>query len=155
MEKKMTNYPEKFHDLVTRLQVVLSDIDYTQKACLQAGRMECMLLNHLFNTKTPANMNELAKVLNVSHSRVTRIMDNLVNKKLVTRRPSEEDRRCWFAIITEKGMKLAENSQKTVLDQQKSLLDKLSQKDIADVYKGFKTYVEKYEEVLKDSYIEV
>ena len=109
----MTNYPEKFHDLVTRLQVVLSDIDYTQKACLQAGRMECMLLNHLFNTKTPANMNELAKVLNVSHSRVTRIMDNLVNKKLVTRRPSEEDRRCWFAIITEKGMKLAENSQKT------------------------------------------
>ncbi|MCB5259889.1 MAG: MarR family transcriptional regulator [Candidatus Cloacimonetes bacterium] len=151
----MKNYPEEFHDLITRLQVVLSEIDYAQKACLQAGRMECMLLNHLFSTKTPANMNELAKVLNVSHSRVTRIMDNLVNKKLVTRKPSEDDRRCWFAIITDKGMKLAENSQKTVLDQQKSLIEKLQPKEVADIYNSFKKYVEKYEEVLKESYIEV
>jgi DNA-binding MarR family transcriptional regulator len=151
----MSNYPEKFHDLITRLQVALSDIDYIQKACLQAGRMECMLLNHLHATKSPANMNELARVLNVSHSRVTRIMDNLVNKQLVTRKPSEDDRRCWFALITEKGTKLAENSQKTVLDQQVSLIEKLPQKEVADIYKAFKTYVEKYEEVLKDSFIEV
>jgi len=151
----MTNYPAKFHDLITRLQVVLSDIDYAQKACLQAGRMECLLLNHLYDSKKPANMNELAKVLNVSHSRVTRIMDNLVNKKLVTRKPSEEDRRCWFAIITEKGKKLAENSQKTVLDQQKSLLDKIPAKELDNVYKAFKTYVDKYEEVLKETYIEI
>jgi len=31
----MTDYSLKFHDLVTRLQVVLSEIDYAQKACLQ------------------------------------------------------------------------------------------------------------------------
>jgi len=151
----MTNYPEKFHDLITRLQVVLSEIDYTQKACLQAGRMECQLLNYLHQINAPANMNELAKTLNVSHSRVTRIMDNLVNKQLVTRRPSEEDRRCWFAIITEKGAKLAENSQKTVLDQQESLIEKIPKKDLDDVYKAFKTYVEKYEAVLKETYIEI
>ncbi|HNQ43055.1 MAG TPA: MarR family transcriptional regulator [Candidatus Cloacimonadota bacterium] len=151
----MTNHAAKFHELVTRLQVVLSEIDYTQKACLQAGRMECQLLNYLFMTKVPANMNELAKVLNVSHSRITRIMDNLVSKQLVTRKPSEEDRRCWFAIITEKGKKLAENSQKTVLDQQNSLLKKIPKKDIDAVYNAFKTYVEKYEEVLKETYVEL
>ncbi|MCB5271937.1 MAG: MarR family winged helix-turn-helix transcriptional regulator [Candidatus Cloacimonetes bacterium] len=151
----MKQYAEKFHGLITRLQVVLSDIDYAQKACLQAGRMECLLLNHLYETKVPANMNELAKVLNVSHSRVTRIMDNLVNKKLVTRRPSEEDRRCWFAIITEKGMKLAENSQKSILDQQEMLLAKIPEKEIDEIFKAFKKYVEKYEEVLKETYIEV
>lgn len=151
----MKNYAEKFHELITRLQVVLSDIDYAQKACLQTGRMECLLLNHLYETKVPANMNELAKVLNVSHSRVTRIMDNLVNKKLVTRRPSEEDRRCWFAIITEKGMKLAENSQKSILDQQEMLLGKIPEKDIDEIYKGFRKYVEKYEEVLKETDIEL
>jgi len=151
----MTKYPEKFHDLITRLQVVLTDIDYAQKACLQAGRMECMLLNYLFDTQKPANMNELAKALNVSHSRITRIMDNLVNKKLVTRRPSEEDRRCWFAIITPKGKKLAENSQKTVVDQQDALLSKIPEKDVEGIFKAFKLYVEKYEEVLKETYIEI
>ncbi len=151
----MPNYPERFHELVTRLQVVLSDIDYAQKACLQVGRMECMLLNYLNKAESPANMNELARELNVSHSRVTRIMDNLVSKKLVTRRPSEEDRRCWFAIITDKGRKLAENSQKTVLDQQTSLLDKIPQKEIGDLYKSLKKYVDKYEEVLKETLIDL
>ena len=151
----MKDYAPKFHDLITRLQVVQTEIDYIQKACLQAGRMECMLLNHLYQTGVPANMNELARVLNVSHSRVTRIMDNLVNKQLVTRKPSEGDRRCWFAMITDKGIKLAQNSQKTVLDQQECLLKMLDEKQVEDIYKALETYVKKYEEVLKESYVEL
>jgi len=147
----MADYANKFHDLITRLQMVLSEIDYAQKACLQAGRMECMLLNYLYKTNGPANMNELAKVLNVSHSRVTRIMDNLVNKQLVIRRPSEEDRRCWYAQITDKGKKLAANSLQTVLDQQEKILEKLPEKDVDTVYKALKQYVDKYEEVLKET----
>jgi len=151
----MTDQSIKFHDLITRLQVVLSEIDYAQKACLQAGRMECMLLNYLHKIDAPANMNELAKVLNVSHSRVTRIMDNLVSKKLVSRQPSEDDRRCWFAIITDKGKKLAKNSLQTVVDQQIRILKKLPEKDIEPLFKQLKQYVEKYEEVLKETYVEL
>jgi DNA-binding MarR family transcriptional regulator len=151
----MADFSIKFHDLITRLQVVLSEIDYAQKACLQAGRMECMLLNYLHQTKAPANMNELAKVLNVSHSRVTRIMDNLVSKKLVLRQPSEDDRRCWFALITEKGSKLAENSLQTVVDQQVRILKKMPEKEIEPLFKSLKLYVEKYEEILKETYVEM
>lgn len=151
----MSTNAENFHNLITRLQVVLSEIDYAQKACLQAGKMECQLLNHLYLVKTPVNMNELAKVLGVSHSRVTRIMDNLVSKKLVTRRPSEEDRRCWFAIITDKGKKLAENSQQTVVDQQKKIISMIPAKEVDNVFKALKLYVEKYEDVLKATYVEL
>lgn len=146
---------EHFHGLITRLQVVLSEIDYAQKACLQAGKMECQLLNHLFVVKEPVNMNELAKVLNVSHSRITRIMDNLVSKKLVQRKPSEKDRRCWFAIITEKGKKLAENSRQTVVDHQKKIIGKLPDKEVEEIFKALKTYVEKYEEVLKATVVNI
>ena len=151
----MSDISLKFHDLITRLQVVLSEIDYAQKACLQAGRMECMLLNYLYQVNTAANMNELSKVLNVSHSRVTRIMDNLVSKQLVSRQPSEDDRRCWFAIITEKGKKLAANSLQTVVDQQVRILKKMPDKEIEPLYKSFKLYVEKYEEILKETYVEM
>jgi DNA-binding MarR family transcriptional regulator len=146
---------ENFHGLITRLQVVLSDIDYAQKACLQAGKMECQLLNHLFVVKEPVNMNELAKVLNVSHSRITRIMDNLVSKKLVVRKPSEKDRRCWFAIITDKGKKLAENSRQTVVDHQRKIIGMIPEKNIEDIFKALKLYVEKYEEVLKETLTEI
>ncbi|MGC9362632.1 MAG: MarR family winged helix-turn-helix transcriptional regulator, partial [Candidatus Syntrophosphaera sp.] len=143
------------HNLITRLQVVLSEIDYAQKACLQAGKMECQLLNHLFMVKKPVNMNELAKVLSVSHSRITRIMDNLVSKKLVVRKPSEKDRRCWFAIITDKGKKLAENSQQTVVDHQKKIMSLIPKKDVEEVYKALKTYVEKYEKILEDTRVDI
>jgi len=93
----------------------------------------------------------LAKELNVSHSRITRIMDNLVAKQLVIREPSEEDRRCWFAMITEKGKKLAANSLQTVLDQQAKILKKIPAKDVESVYKALQLYVDKYEEILKET----
>ncbi|MGI6198158.1 MAG: MarR family winged helix-turn-helix transcriptional regulator [Candidatus Cloacimonadaceae bacterium] len=145
----MSSSAKSFLDLITRLQVVLTEIDYVQKECLQAGKMECQLLNYLSTVNEPVNMNELAKSLDVSHSRITRIMDNLVNKKLVTRRPSEKDRRCWYAIITEKGKKLAENSQQTLLEQQKRIIAGLPDKEIDNVYKALKTYVEQYEALLQ------
>ncbi|HNT52190.1 MAG TPA: MarR family transcriptional regulator [Candidatus Syntrophosphaera sp.] len=140
---------EQLHGLIIRLQVVFSEIDYAQKACLQAGKMECQLLNYLYKIKEPVNMNELAKVLSVSHSRVTRIMDNLVSKKLVLRKPSDKDRRCWFAQITDKGRKLAENSQQTVVDQQKKILAQINEKQSEEILSALKIYVEKYENVLK------
>lgn len=146
---------ENFHNLITRLQVALSEIDYAQKACLQAGKMECQLLNHLFMVKKPVNMNELAKVLGVSHSRITRIMDNLVSKKLVMRKPSEKDRRCWFAIITDKGKKLAENSQQTVVDHQKKIMSQIPKKEIEAIFNALKTYVEKYENVLEETRVDI
>jgi len=142
---------ENFHGLITRLQVVFSEIDYAQKACLQAGKMECQLLNYLYKVKDPVNMNELAKVLSVSHSRITRIMDNLVSKKLVLRKPSDKDRRCWFAMITDKGKKLAENSQQTVVDQQKKILAQIPEADLEGIFKSLKMYAEKYENVLKET----
>ncbi|MCB5245382.1 MAG: MarR family transcriptional regulator [Candidatus Cloacimonadaceae bacterium] len=147
--------PEDFHNLITRLQIVLSEIDYAQKACLQAGKMECQLLNYLYNVQKPVNMNELARELNVSHSRITRIMDNLVNKNLVIRKPSDEDRRCWYAIITDKGKKLAENSRQTVLDHQKKIMSMLSDKEVENIFNALQTYIDKYEQVLKNTKMEI
>jgi DNA-binding MarR family transcriptional regulator len=142
---------EKFHDLINRLQKVISEIDYSQKACMQAGKMECQLLHYLYGTSAPVNMNELAKVLNVSHSRVTRIMDNLVDKALVTRRPSEEDRRCWYAEITQRGRKMAEASQQTVIDQQEKIIKFLTADKVDGVIKAFELYVKAYEKVLEET----
>ncbi len=142
---------EKFRELITRLQKVISEIDYMQKACMQTGKMECQLLHYLHGTNGPVNMNELAKVLNVSHSRVTRIMDNLVEKNLVTRKPSEEDRRCWFAMITDRGKKMADASQQTVIDQQEKIIKFLTPSKVDPVLKAFEQYVKAYEKVLEET----
>jgi DNA-binding MarR family transcriptional regulator len=153
-KKPASPQAEKFHDLINRLQKVISEIDYSQKACMQAGKMECQLLHYLYGTDGPVNMNELAHVLNVSHSRITRIMDNLVEKNLVTRKPSEEDRRCWFALITERGKKMAEASQQTVVDQQEKIIKFLTPDKVDGVLKSFEQYVKAYEKVLDETVID-
>lgn len=156
---KKTNKPaspqaEKLHELINRLQKVITEIDYSQKACMQTGKMECQLLHYLYGASGPINMNELARVLNVSHSRVTRIMDNLVEKELVTRRPSEEDRRCWYAEITARGKKMAEASQQTVIDQQEKIIKHITVAKIDPVLKAFEQYVKAYEKVLEETVFE-
>ena len=149
-KKALHPYAEKYHDLLNRLQLVVAEVDYSQKACMQAGKMECQLMHYLSACTGPVNMNELAKVLNVSHSRVTRIMDNLVEKELVSRRPSEEDRRCWYAVITPKGRKMSEASQQTVMDQQDKIIHLLTPAKAEEIFKAFDQYVKAYEKVLEE-----
>jgi DNA-binding MarR family transcriptional regulator len=153
-EKAISPNAEKFHDLITRLQKVMTDIDFSQKACMQAGKMECQLLHYLHGVSGPVNMNELAKVLNVSHSRITRIMDNLVDRALVSRRPSEEDRRCWYAEILPRGKKMAAASQQTVIDQQEKIIKHLTPDKVDPVIKAFEQYVKAYEKVLEETAID-
>ncbi len=153
-EKVISPNAQKFHDLITRLQKVITEIDFSQKACMQAGKMECQLLHYLYGCSGPVNMNELAKVLNVSHSRITRIMDNLVDRLLVSRRPSEEDRRCWFAEITPRGRKMAAASQQTVIDQQEKIIKFLTPANIDTIIKSFEQYVKAYEKVLEETVID-
>ena len=155
----MANYAEKFNDLITRLQVVLQNIDHIRNTCVQAGKMECLLLNYLYNNtnKQQITMNELAQVLGVSHSRITRIMDNLVDKDLVEREHprGKEDRRCLYAVITDKGKRIAENSQQTVFSQQEKLIKKIDPKEIDEMYKYFAKYITLYEKLLAETLVEV
>lgn len=153
-EKVISPNAQKLHDLIIRLQKVITEIDYSQKACMQAGKMECQLLHYLYGCSGPVNMNELAKVLNVSHSRITRIMDNLVDRALVSRRPSEEDRRCWYAEITPRGRKMAAASQQTVIDQQEKIIKFLTADKVEPVIKDFELYVKAYEKVLEETVID-
>ena len=152
--KPLSPYADKFHDLLERLQKVVTEIDYSQKACMQIGKMECQLLHYLYSVTKVVNMNELATVLNVSHSRVTRVMDNLVERDLVSRRPSVEDRRCWYAEITERGKKMAEASQQTVLDQQNRIINILTPEKADSIFKAFEQYVKAYEKVLEETFVD-
>lgn len=149
-ETEMKHKADKFLDITNRLANMLNERDFSQKACIQTGKMECALLQYLHSVKKPVSMNELAKELNVSHSRITRIMDNLVQKSLVARQHSEIDRRRWFATITDEGRKLAEFSEQSILKQQEKVLTKLTAEQADGLYEYLHLYVKVYDEVLKE-----
>lgn len=56
----------------------------------------------------PATINLLIERMMDKMSNASRIVDRLEKKKLVLRKPKQDDRRCVDVIITEKGIKLLE-----------------------------------------------
>ena len=95
-------------------------------------------------------MNDLALVLKVSHSRITRIIDTLVKKKLVKRYPSKQDRRSWLAEITSEGRSTNEQSERDFMNNQKELLKRLPKEKIDQIYDDIKLYLETFNKVLDE-----
>ncbi len=57
----------------------------------------------ILNENTKLSVHELAAKMSLTCSRITRIIDNLVNKMLVTRASSLADRRVYFLMMTPRG----------------------------------------------------
>ncbi|MBI4495085.1 MAG: MarR family transcriptional regulator [Chloroflexi bacterium] len=55
---------------------------------------------------TPATMNELSQAMGLANSTMTRMVDHLVKKDLVGRRPDDEDRRVVRVALTARGQEL-------------------------------------------------
>ncbi len=95
---------KRFYDATTSIHNILTHFEYAHQQCHKLGRVECNLLQFLLVENRPLSMKEIAQHMNVSHSRITHLMDSLINKDFIKRVPSEEDRRVYYAQITQKGI---------------------------------------------------
>ena len=86
----MVNRAKEFVNVLDVLQNNLSIRDSEYKKCPDLTKIDCFLLQFLYNTKGKVIMNDLAGIMQVSHSRVTRLMDNLCSLNLAKREHSEE-----------------------------------------------------------------
>lgn len=139
---------QKYEKLSGMLYKLCSKKERIRRQCLKLGRMECDLLNYLNQIKEPTCMNVLSNELKVSHSRVTRIVDTLVMKKLVKRYPSEKDRRSWLGELTPKGKVTIENTIIDFLNLQEDIINRLPKNKVEEIYENIKLYVDAYHEAL-------
>lgn len=146
----MKKIVKKFLDISIRINHLSMVKDTVIKTCTQLGRMECALLTFLDKVDEPVCMNDLSKELNVSHSRITRLVDSLVNKDLVDRYPSKKDRRRWYAEITQKGRNLANNSSEEAVKLQEDVLAKLPKEEIEGIYETIEKYLNAYQSALEE-----
>ncbi|MDQ1432147.1 MAG: hypothetical protein QOF40_2749 [Actinomycetota bacterium] len=83
-------------------------------------------------------MCDLAELLHLSPSGLTRRLDGLVRQGLVTRQPSEEDRRVTLAVLTDAGFaKLRAAAPTHVEGVRRHLLDHLSRTQIRQLGGAF------------------
>ena len=82
---------------------------------------------------------ELSDRMNLSPSRGSRIIDNLVKKGYLSRRVKDYDRRSTFLYLTDKGKKIKDNINREQRCLEKSLSSKLSIQEIESIRIGLKT----------------
>ncbi len=140
MKKKIAN----FLKISQELYLLFSENDSLQRHCIKIGRMECSLIQFLYRVKKPVCMNDLAEQLCVSHSRITRIVDNLVKKGLVKRYPSMEDRRKWFTEITDAGRNTAQHAEEENNSLQKQIIEAIPEDDFDTIVDSLEKYIKAF-----------
>ncbi len=146
----MQDWTQLYLELGQKLNQVCTHQDILQRNCISLGRMECKLLSHLACLKEAVCMNDLSLELNVSHSRITRIVDNLVKKEYVRRFPSEVDRRRWYCEVTPDGKKMSRQSLKENLCMHNRIVEKLPIDQLDQIHKSIKLYIDALEKIIDE-----
>jgi DNA-binding MarR family transcriptional regulator len=115
--------------------------DNLTKKQTNLGRIECDLLQYLNELNTAVCMNDISEKLSVSHSRITRLIDALVEQKLVERFPSRRDRRSWLAKITRKGKRIANQNVDDLIQIQKIIIEKFPEEDVDVIFNHVMIYL--------------
>ncbi len=143
----MVNRAKEFINVLDVLQENLSFRDSNLKKCDDLTKIDCFLLQFLYNTKGKVIMNDLADILQVSHSRVTRLMDNLCSLNLAKREHSEEDRRQWYAVLTLEGEYRAKMISDKVVDHQKKVLSLIPKEKLDEILESLVIFTRAFENI--------
>ncbi len=82
------------------------------------------------------SMNELSKAMSVDNSTMTRMVDQLVDKALVYRKPDEKDRRLVLIGLTAQGQKLRTALEEELKNFYKLALDGISEEESLGIIHG-------------------
>lgn len=144
----MDKFYTKFTKLSKELNLLCLRKESITRKLLNLGHIECDLLQYLNELNTAVCMNDIAEKLNVTHSRITRLIDTLEEKGLVERFASRRDRRSWLAKIT----KLGEETANETINDLKKIQDKLakqySEEEVETIYSHILLYLNLYNELL-------
>jgi len=144
---------EKHPDFPGLAESLFSLIHYrssVQKKCARLGEMECRLLSLLAEELEAVRMNELAERLGVSESRITRLVERMVKKGLVTKHRSTRDRRSWEVGISRQGIDANVNVSAVSSEVQAELMARLPEAEHELIYHNVKTYIETFHQVLEN-----
>lgn len=101
----------------------------------------------LFGENEPLNNKAIAKKMNLSESRLTRIIDGLVKKNYIIRDVDYNDRRNMKLILSDRGKELVRQLNKSYLDIHKEILadiDESQHESLIDAMSNMLTALEKW-----------
>lgn len=92
---------------------------------------EISVLRHLFFKKEPSMMSEIGKELSMDVSTLTRVVDKLVKKNLVIRKPGQKDRRVIRIAMSTEGRAIGEKFKEKCKQKIRSALKQMTSQEIS------------------------
>lgn len=114
----------ELRELVRRLERKLGFLKQTELTCCGVSFTQCHALVEIGRAKS-ISLNNLAELLNLDASTMSRTVDNLVNKRLAKRGTDKNDRRCIRIELTAKGNALFESIETDMGQYYKIIFEKI------------------------------
>jgi DNA-binding MarR family transcriptional regulator len=111
--------------MYTRAQRVVAD-------CCRTTNTQCHLLSELGRTG-PLPLSELGTRVSLEKSWVSRAVDAMVERGLVTKEPNPADARSWLVTLTAEGERTVKELDRTLDEHANHLLGSLTARERADV----------------------
>jgi len=92
---------------------------------------EISVLHYLFFKKDSSMMSEIGKELSMDLSTLTRVVDKLVKKKLVIRKPGQKDRRVIRVAMSAKGKAIGEKFKEKCKEKIRFALKRMTSQEIS------------------------
>ena len=128
-----------FRENTRRLEMNLGNINKSDCCCCGISDTQCFILVEI-GRRPDISVKELAGILRLDKSGISRMVEELVQKEFVERKPSKEDRRYVVLNLTVKGSERFNQIENNMNIKFKSILDRIPEEKRNQVIEALELY---------------
>ena len=132
---------KQFREYTRQLECHLENMNSVGDCCCSVNKTQCFLIVEI-GREPGISVKELADILRIDKSGVSRFVEDLVRKGFVERKPSAEDRRFVMLDLLPKGQERFEKIERDMYDRFKEVLEQIPEDKQEQVVEALKIYNE-------------
>lgn len=132
---------KQFREQTRQLECHLGNINNADCCCCSVNKTQCFLIVEI-GRKPGISIKELAEILRIDKSGVSRFVEDLVQKKFVERNPSVEDRRFVTLHLLPKGQERFEKIEHDMYYKFQEILEQIPENKREQVVEALRVYNE-------------
>jgi len=132
---------KQFREYTRQLECHLGNMNQSDCCCCGVSTTQCFMIVEI-GRKPGISVKELAEILRMDKSGVSRAVEELVQKGFVERKPAKEDRRYVVLTLLPKGQERFEKIENDMYLKFKAVLEQISEEKREQVVDALRLYNE-------------
>jgi len=132
---------KRFREYTRQLECHLGNMNQSDCCCCGVSTTQCFMIVEI-GRKPGLSVKELAEILRMDKSGVSRAVEELVQKGFVERNPSKEDRRYVVLTLLPKGQERFEKIEHDMYIKYKEVLEQIPEEKREQVIESLRLYNE-------------